>query len=284
MIHASVRPNRPNVGSVRSLLQRCFPYHLAPVVGCLLALLSVSACETDRVATILDPSQDNHLGGAGLNVLPTYVDTADVQDPAWWIEDAPSLFTIHNAHMYPINRYSDYSMSSEAEVEMTWIPLLTYSMGEMHETWTVSSGNPPPVFNADHPGGLTIQGVYLDTKDAPWKCNEIDGVVSVQGQAYGSLSPMSWPLPGPSPSVHAGPEQSNIPTKDCTSLAPPPPPSGGGDPCELGGLGDPGECEEGWVCEWVEWGLFMWDGSQWVLVDSWLEEECYWEGGGGPLH
>lgn len=213
---------------------------------------------------------------AGDAVLPpaaplgsVHVDSTDFYDPDWWATPPGGIFEINQVEISSIGLASAGTGNFYAGVTITHTTVpLTYAEGWAHMSIAAPSSGWNGFTSIDT-GDLSLGGSYFRSISFPFGCEPFSGH-SGSSSAAGVIrwSPISWPPPGPSPSVTRGPESSGVEEIDeCLNHGDPPPGGGGGGE-------DPPEGQ--WWCQWEEWGLFAFIDGSWVLVDSWWEESYCW--------
>jgi hypothetical protein len=117
--------------------------------------------------------------------------------------------------------------------------------------------------------GQTAEATSVARAETRWLINSISG-----GQ--GALGFNNW-----GPAIDNDHDIRSQPS--CPPPPEDPPPDLVCEPGGGGGINSVMSLDNCGHCDWVEWGLYVWDYAwgRWVLVDSWWEWECDESGGGG---
>lgn len=224
---------------------------------------------------------------------------------AFFDSEAQFLETYALAWAGPNSPLDPFNSFAEAKAIVKPFPYLGLLKNDLHFEWKSDSYQPPPSHVTDEGLIYTIPVHHRTTRVAyptpiGLNCENIseEGWVKAWATHYYAIPQFPIKLGGNiilSPPINRGPVTSPVDEDLCPpppeEPPPPPPPGGGGDSCdddpmpssptEVGmasfqDCGDPG----GEICEWTEWGLFVWINGEWWLVESWWEYECGEPGSG----
>lgn len=195
-----------------------------------------------------------------------YVDSTDLSNPNWWIAPPPGVFEIEMVGIFRPFRGSGGTgnFQTVAWVDHTAV-WLTSVKGWAHASITAPSSSWVGHVSIDT-GELSYGTQYVKSVEFPFGCDPFAGHMGYAAAAgVIEWSPWFWPLPGPSASWTEGPMDSEVVEfDDCLSDPP------GGN----GGGGNPPVGQ--YYCMYGEYGLFAWIDGEWVLVETWWEEEYCW--------